>query len=105
MGISGLRGSTVLVAIGLVFAASFGGGASSAAADPLHCKSTYMFGTGWALKQSKAKKRARSFWATKVLFKYGGPYHHWQLGRQRQYGCNRKNGGWSCTAFAFPCRV
>jgi hypothetical protein len=79
--------------------------APNATADPLHCKNQYVFGTGWALQQSKARKRGRHAWATRVIFKYGLPYRHWELGRQRQYGCNRKSGGWSCTAFAHPCRI
>lgn len=67
-----------------------------------NCRS-YMWGRGWAVAQSNAKDRARVNWGTRVTFRYGAQYRHWERANSRQYGCNRKSGGWSCTAYGYPC--
>ncbi len=63
---------------------------------------------GRALKKSRAKKRARRKWRTKVIgtATAGWGYRHWGLAENRIYlwGCT-KSGRWhKCKARATPCR-
>ena len=98
----GCKVSQISVRVGALLAASLGLHALPASAGT-NCKSQYMWGQGWALSESKAKERARVNWRARVTLKYGAPYRNWDYANNRQYGCNNKAGGRSCTAYGYPC--
>lgn len=68
------------------------------------CKTFLHGGEARALRESKARQRARGKWELKAIGAAGVRYRDWANAKVRHYDC-RKKGRWHyCRAAAYPCR-
>jgi hypothetical protein len=95
------RAVTLFVTV--ILSCAFAGQASA-----IQCRSWPTAGwQGLAISKDKAKKRARSHWATRVLFTagMGKKWNYWPAAIDKRYDCHKKHGTWRCVAAAKPCKL